>query len=77
MNSISLVPSELIEITGYSLPSFQRRWLEKNGWRFVKNRAGYPVVAREYALQQLGVKASNDPVDVGYLPTFSAVKGSR
>jgi hypothetical protein len=77
MNSLSLIPSELLEITGYSLPRFQRRWLDKNHWRYVQNRAGYPVVAREYALQQLGVIAASRADDVGHQPNFDAIKSRR
>jgi len=38
-----LTRDQLAELTGYKLPSLQRRWLEKNGIPHHVNAAGRPV----------------------------------
>ena len=77
MKSMCLDQSEIFEITGYNLPKYQRQWFDSNRWCYVRNRAGHPVVSREYAQQKLGLKGSDDSVEVGHLPNFDAIKGKR
>ena len=43
-----LTPDELHALTGRRQPSKQIAWLAANGWRFVLNADGRPVVARAY-----------------------------
>lgn len=54
---------ELVTLTGYSLPSWQRRWLTKHGWIFDTARNGRVVVLRSYAESRLsGTKKNAEPV---------------
>lgn len=43
-----LTAADLEELTGYRRPSAQARWLRDHRWRFEKNAAGHPRVARAY-----------------------------
>lgn len=65
-----LSPEELMEVTGYKHVASQREWLDKNGWRYVVNAAGRPIVGRWFARMRLagvqptltgGVLASTQP----------------
>lgn len=48
---------ELAEVTGYKYVSHQCAWLKENGWTYVVNAAGRPIVGRWYARLRLsGVK---------------------
>lgn len=60
MPSIFLTGEELAELTGYSRPHDQRRWLDAEGWRFVENAARRPIVSRAYAEARLGGAAAED-----------------
>lgn len=54
-----LTEQELATITGYQIPSCQKRWLIANGWQHVMTGSGRPVVGRLYArLKLAGVKPS-------------------
>jgi hypothetical protein len=55
-----LTDDELQELTGYKLPSAQRRWLRERGWRHEVNRVGRPRVARAYCEARLGVAHAED-----------------
>lgn len=41
-----LTADELVEVTGYKHVASQREWLDKNGWAYVVNAAGRPIVGR-------------------------------
>ncbi|WP_460152715.1 DUF4224 domain-containing protein [Pseudomonas sp. S2_B07] len=57
--SETLTEAELAAITGYKIPSCQRRWLQRNAWEHVLTAAQRPVVGRVYArLKLAGVKPS-------------------
>ena len=57
--SETLSEDELVTITGYKTPSFQRQWLTRNEWKYVLTGAQRPVVGRVYArLKLAGVKPS-------------------
>lgn len=75
--SLLLPPDELAAITGYKMPRRQAQWLKQHKWRFVLNRAGRPVVATEYAMQQLGVAGSGHAAEVGPQPNFGAIGAAR
>lgn len=77
MSSIMLLPDELRDITGYSIPKFQCKWLDKQRWPYVRNRAGHPVVARDLAMQRLGVVVAGGHELVGIQPNFDAIKKTR
>lgn len=51
--SETLADDELATITGYKKPASQRMWLDRNGWKYVQNRAGHPIVGRAYARLKL------------------------
>ena len=44
---------ELKELTGYSAHAWQRRWLDKNNWRYEVSASGRPVVMKSYAASRL------------------------
>lgn len=44
---------EVAAITGFKLPRRQLAWLDENGWKYHKNRAGHPIVGRIYARMRL------------------------
>lgn len=44
-----LTADELVEVTGYKHVASQREWLDKNGWAYVVNAAGRPIVGRWFA----------------------------
>lgn len=48
-----LNPTELAELTGYKHIAAQRDWLKKNGWTYVENAYGRPIVGRYFARTQL------------------------
>lgn len=40
-----ILPRSVVqELTGYTRPSAQARWLRDHGWRFTVNALGYPIV---------------------------------
>ena len=42
---ILLTDEEVRDLTGYSRPSAQIRWLRRQGWRFTVNALGKPAIA--------------------------------
>lgn len=56
-----LTDTDLQSLTGYQLPSAQKRWLVKHGWRFEVSAFGRPKVLIEYARQRLGVATDDKP----------------
>lgn len=61
---------ELRELTGYQLPSAQRRWLTKRSWNFEVSAFGKPKVLKAYAEQRMGMVTTNSPVPKAQ-PDFS------
>ncbi|HHW4683749.1 MAG TPA: DUF4224 domain-containing protein [Xylella sp.] len=62
-----LTVEELLEVTGYKHIANQREWLDKNGWAYVVNAAGRPIVGRWFArLRLAGVHPNMD--GTGMLP---------
>ncbi|MCL2876853.1 MAG: DUF4224 domain-containing protein [Betaproteobacteria bacterium] len=49
-----LSEDELAEIIGRKLVAKQREWLDQNGWIYVTNAAGRPIVGRLYTRMKLG-----------------------
>jgi len=58
-----LTPEELTEVTGYKHVPAQRDWLDRNGWFYVVNASGRPIVGRWFARMRLA----------GVQPTAAAV----
>lgn len=50
-----LTPADLVELTGYTLPSRQREWLDGRGWVYEVSRLGTVKVLRRYAEMKLGM----------------------
>jgi hypothetical protein len=48
-----LTADELAEVTGYKHVASQREWLDKNGWSYVVNASGRPIVGRYFARLRL------------------------
>jgi hypothetical protein len=67
---VILSPSDLRRQTGYVRYSAQARWLRRNGWRFVINGKGHPVVAIAERNRKIG--APQEP-----LPAILAIDDLR
>jgi len=73
LESETLTPEEIAEITGRDSKAHQVQWLRDNDWKFVRNAAGQPIVGRLYARFKLaGVDLSLMAPEVT-LPDFSKV----
>lgn len=66
---------ELAEITGRKHGAAQRAWLDENGWVYVLNAAGRPIVGRWYARMRLaGVSpTAGGTLQHAWKPDFSAL----
>ena len=53
-----LTADDLHELTGYQMPSAQKRWLARNGWEFVVSGMGKPKVLKAYAEQRMGLASA-------------------
>lgn len=74
MQSETLEPEEISEITGCSRRAEQVEWLSRNHWTFHKTRAGAPVVGRMYArLRMSGINPSVMATTGGWTPDFSTL----
>ena len=69
MSEEFLTNEEILALTGREKPSAQIKWLSENGWRFIKNAKGLPVVGRFYCRQ----KMASDVQMVDDTPNFGAV----
>lgn len=58
-----LTTEELAEVTGYKHVASQCNWLDRNGWFYVVNASGRPIVGRWFARMRLA----------GVQPTAAAV----
>jgi hypothetical protein len=77
--ALFLTPDELAELTGYSMPRSQRKWLDANGYRYALNANNQPKVARDYLLSRLGVTvatAANAEAAATPRPNFGALKSA-
>ena len=71
--SETLAPSELVEITGSAWAAKQIEWLDENGWKYHKSRAGAPIVGRWYARMRLaGITPQADNAEV-WAPDFTGM----
>jgi hypothetical protein len=74
IDSEFLTPEELIEVTGYKHTGSQRDWLDKQGWCYVVNGAGRPIVGRWYARMRLaGVRPTATGAETAWSPDFSVL----
>ncbi len=73
-NTEFLTPEELVEISGYKHPGSQREWLDKNGWCYVMNAGGRPIVGRWYARMRLsGITPTATGGQSAWKPDFSTL----
>jgi hypothetical protein len=57
---------EIQQVTGYSRPSAQARWLRRHGWKHTVNALGEPVVAvAEFNRHLVGGRAAQQEPDFG------------
>jgi Domain of unknown function (DUF4224) len=70
-----LSADELAEVTGYKHVTSQREWLEKNGWTYVRNASGKPIVGRWYARQKLaGLTPTQTGTTLSWAPNFDLLR---
>lgn len=75
--SETLSADEISDISGCSRKGDQIDWLSQNGWVFIRNRAGAPVIGRLYArLKLAGINPATlaTPDSAGAGPDFSKVR---
>lgn len=73
----TLSADEVSDISGCKRNGDQIDWLRQNGWHFLQNRAGAPVIGRLYArLKLAGINpaALAVPEAAGWQPDFSKVR---
>lgn len=75
--SETLTPEEIRELSGCCRRRSQIEWLKKNGWVYLLNRAGKPIIGRQYARMRLAGIApagTNAPNDAGWQLDMSKVR---
>ena len=68
-----LSPDELLQLTGYMQPAYQRRWLADRAWKYEIARTGRPVVTHQYANDRMGYGQSNEQVKDVWMPNIAAL----
>ena len=72
-----LTADELAEVTGYKHAASQREWLDRNGWAYVRNAAGKPIVGRWYARQKLsGITPTATGGALSWAPNFNLLRSA-
>lgn len=72
-----LTADELAEVTGYKHVASQKEWLDKNGWAYVVNASGRPIVGRWFArMRMAGVQptAASAGMQPAWRPDFSSLE---
>ncbi len=69
-----LTPDELSDLTGYVIPAYQARWLNRSGYPFELSASGRPKVLRAYVERRLGLSDVKGVQSVSE-PDFSRWKG--
>lgn len=72
--SIVLLPSELIDLTGFKRPSKQAAWLKANGFKFRLSQQLHPKVDRGHYEGRMGGKSSAPSATE---PNWGAMKGVK
>lgn len=73
----TLSPAEVRELSGCFRRSGQIDWLKRNGWVHFLNRAGMPIIGRQYARMRLaGIDPANTKPaqDAGWQLDLSKVR---
>ena len=75
LSSETLTAEELQQITGCARRADQVAWLQTEGWMYVRNRAGEPIVGRLYARMRLsGITPNALVASGGWAPDFSTLR---
>lgn len=75
LSSETLTADELQQITGCARRADQVAWLQTEGWMYVRNRAGEPIVGRLYARMRLsGITPNALVASGGWAPDFSNLR---
>ena len=75
LSSETLTQEEVVLITGCSRRADQIAWLQKEGWTFVKNKGGEPIVGRLYARLKLsGISPTTLTSSGGWAPDLNKVR---
>lgn len=74
MNTL-LTHSEIIELTGYRMPSKQVKWLRLQGFIFRVAADGYPRIDRSHYLKLMGGYSNN--IQQKTEPNFNSLKISQ
>ena len=74
IQSETLAPDELAEITGCARSRDQIAWLEANDWALLKNRAGAPIVGRWYARLKLAGITPQAATTEAWSPDFTGIQ---
>lgn len=70
-----LTAEEIAAMSGCSRKADQADWLASNGWTFLRNRTGEPVVGRLYArLKLAGINPATWGAHSGWIPDYSKVR---
>lgn len=70
----TLTADELVEITGYKHVASQKEWLDVNGWSYVVNGHGRPIVGRWFArLRLAGVQPTAGAPESPWKPNLTAL----
>lgn len=69
-----LTSDEVAELSGYKHIAMQKEWLDRNGWKYVTNAAGRPIVGRYFARMQLAGVSCQNANAPAWKPDFSALK---
>ena len=72
--SETLTHDELAEITGCVRYGGQIAWLEDNGWKHFRNRAGAPIVGRWYARMKLAGITPQAATAEAWAPDFTGMR---
>lgn len=75
IQSETLAPDELADITGSRTARGQLEWLDANGWQHHKNRAGAPIVGRWYARMKLAGITPQAANAQAWSPDFTGILG--
>lgn len=72
LQSETLAPEEVAQITGCPRRSDQTQWLTRNHWAFHTTKAGEPIIGRMYArLKMAGINPTALMTTGGWVPDFS------
>lgn len=75
ISSETLSQDEIVFITGCSRRADQVIWLEAQGWTFIKNKAGEPIIGRMYARLKLsGINPSTLTNPSTWAPDFKKAR---